>query len=148
MKSKEQMTEYIKKRPLVMSTDGDLKQQKINEYCDFFKKTASKYEAAKELLSMDSATFWIDYRPGTTAGKGLYESVLNGETKIVKDALPANLTGINKLIGNTYTFKDQIKTAGFKWDSNAKAWVNPSISKTAATLLDDEPSIDYITEIS
>lgn len=75
-------------------------------------------------------------------------TVSNGALTIPKGGkLPSDLSGINSISGDTYNNRAQIKAAGFKWDPQSKAWVRPGVTKSAAFLLDDEPGIEYITEI-
>lgn len=44
-----------------------------------------------------------------------------GSTIEIKTKLPSNLSGITKITGKTYEYRNEIKKAGFKW--NGEAWV-------------------------
>ena len=42
---------------------------------------------------------------------------------VIGNSFPNDLSGITRITGNTYAFKEKIKSAGFKWDPGEKAWV-------------------------
>ncbi len=44
-----------------------------------------------------------------------------GSTIEIKTKLPSDLSGIKKITGKTYEYRNEIKKAGFKW--NGEAWV-------------------------
>ena len=51
----------------------------------------------------------------------------NGKLVIPKGGdLPSDLSGITSISGDTYANKDQIKAAGFKWNSATREWVKKS----------------------
>lgn len=73
-------------------------------------------------------------------------SVSDGKLTIPRGGkLPSDLSGVNRISGDTYANKDKIKAAGFKWDSKNKEWVRPGVAKSAESLLDDCP-YDHIIE--
>ncbi|WP_434132796.1 hypothetical protein KIAC18_000320 [Sporomusa sphaeroides] len=39
--------------------------------------------------------------------------------------IPESFSLVDRIIGNTFAVKEQIKQAGFKWDSQFKVWINP-----------------------
>ena len=54
-------------------------------------------------------------------------TVQNGKLVIPRGGdLPSDLSGITSISGDTYANKDQIKAAGFKWNSATKEWVKKS----------------------
>lgn len=46
-----------------------------------------------------------------------------GSTITLDSGFPKSLEGITRIKGNTYEYKKEIKSAGFKWDGATKEWV-------------------------
>lgn len=172
MKSKEAMADFIRAdvahRGKYLNDTG--KQNLIDGDCENFRTLSQRYSTAKTVLANDSAKFWIDNQLHLTNGLSVSE-VLAGKRTLTNSGnkssgspssssgggssgklviprggkLPSDLSGVNRISGDTYANKDKIKAAGFKWDSKNKEWVRPGVAKSAESLLDDCP-YDHIIE--
>lgn len=95
---------------------------------------------------------WYDKKPGYKPAPSSSTSPSSGGGSSGKlviprgGKLPSDLSGVNRISGDTYANKDKIKAAGFKWDSQNREWVRPGVAKSAEFLLDDCP-YEYITII-
>lgn len=162
--SKEGMAEYIKNHPLVQSTEGAIRQQKIDNLCGDFTTYAERYRAGMGILAHTDAKYWIDNRPNQLENhnyKKFYD-IINGKTStgssskapgtpagtssgklVVGNTFPSDLTGITRVSGNTYAHRDKLKAAGFKWNADTKEWVK----KSDVILVEDETDVVYIEEV-
>ena len=189
-KSKEAMAEYVRNNPLVKATTGSVRQEKIDTVCNQLREFVRRDQAYLDIVTNDSAKFWIDnrstshlvgmlegtakpktssgdstdalrwydgkpgYKPAPSSGsKGSSSTSTSsgggssGKLVIPRGGkLPSDLSGVNRISGDTFANKDKIKAAGFKWDSKNKEWVRPGVAKSAEFLLDDCP-YDEITII-
>ena len=58
------MLAEIQNNYLVKTTKGEVQGQKIKDRLGTYNEIARRYNTYKEIMSNDSAKFWIDNRPG------------------------------------------------------------------------------------
>lgn len=86
--------------------------------------------------------------------KGYVGYSIDGDTVIVGSNLPEDLSMYTTVKGNTYDFRTEIKSAGFKWDGQSKAWTKKathSMAQEEATVEKEEhfatlPEIEAVSD--